>query len=285
MRRLLISSAAVLALCAAAPAVMAEGAAPAAATVQAQSEDARLNAFFEQAFQARIALSPQQMTSLGIKTDYDKLDDVSDAAADRALALQEAQLAQMKAQFDPQKLGPQAALSWRMFEYGVQQARLSNQWRDWGFQFAANGNPTTSLPVFLINNHRVSSVADAEAYVARIKAAETQMDQVADELRQRAAAGVVSPRFVFAPSIANTRNVITGAPFDDGADNPVWADFIKKVAALETDQATKDRLLSEARAALTGLSRRGGFQKIIHSVKRSSQTALAGLDITHHLNP
>ena len=252
MRRLLISSATMMAMLSAATApALAQTSVP-AQKAAAESEDARLNAFFEQAFQARIALSPQQMTSLGIKTDYDKLDDVSDAAADRALALQEAQLAQMKAQFDPQKLGPQAALSWRMFEYGVQQARLSNQWRDWGFQFAANGNPTTSLPVFLINNHRVSSVADAEAYVARIKAAETQMDQVAEELRQRAAAGVVSPRFVFAPSIANTRNVITGAPFDDGADNPVWADFNKKVAALETDQAAKDRLLSEARAALTG---------------------------------
>ncbi|MET3837336.1 uncharacterized protein (DUF885 family) [Brevundimonas sp. UYEF29] len=143
-----------------------------------------------------------------------------------------------------------------------EQARLSNQWRDWGFQFAANGNPTTSLPVFLINNHRVSSVADAEAYVARIKAAETQMDQVAEELRQRAAAGVVSPRFVFAPSIANTRNVITGAPFDGGADNPVWADFTKKVAALETDQATKDRLLSEARAALTG-PYKAGFETVL----------------------
>ena len=260
MRRLLISSAAMMAVLSAAPA-LAQTSAP-AQTAAAESEDARLNAFFEQAFQARIALSPQQMTSLGIKTDYDKLDDVSDAAADRALALQEAQLAQMKAQFDPQKLGPQAALSWRMFEYGVQQARLSNQWRDWGFQFAANGNPTTSLPVFLINNHRVSSVADAEAYVARIKAAETQMDQVADELRQRAAAGVVSPRFVFAPSIANTRNVITGAPFDDGADNPVWADFTKKVEALETDPATKDRLLSEARAALTG-PYKAGFETVL----------------------
>lgn len=260
MRRLLISSAAMMAALSAAPA-LAQTSAP-TQTVAADSEDARLNAFFEQAFQARIALSPQQMTSLGIKTDYDKLDDVSDAAADRALALQEAQLAQMKAQFDPQKLGPQAALSWRMFEYGVQQARLSNQWRDWGFQFAANGNPTTSLPVFLINNHRVTSVADAEAYVARIKAAETQMDQVAEELRQRAAAGVVSPRFVFAPSIANTRNVITGAPFDDGADNPVWADFNKKVAALETDQATKDRLLSEARAALTG-PYKAGFETVL----------------------
>ena len=128
MRRLLISSAAMMAVLSAAPA-LAQTAAP-AQTAAAESEDARLNAFFEQAFQARIALSPQLMTSLGIKTDYDKLDDVSDAAADRALALQEAQLAQMKAQFDPQKLGPQAALSWRMFEYGVQQTRLSNQWRD-----------------------------------------------------------------------------------------------------------------------------------------------------------
>ena len=262
MRRLLISSATMMAMLSAATApALAQTSVP-AQKAAAESEDARLNAFFEQAFQARIALSPQQMTSLGIKTDYDKLDDVSDAAADRALALQEAQLAQMKAQFDPQKLGPQAALSWRMFEYGVQQARLSNQWRDWGFQFAANGNPTTSLPVFLINNHRVSSVADAEAYVARIKAAETQMDQVADELRQRAAAGVVSPRFVFAPSIANTRNVITGAPFDDGVDNPVWADFTKKVEALETDQATKDRLLSEARAALTG-PYKAGFETVL----------------------
>jgi len=261
MRRLLISSAAMMAVLSAAPAI-AQTPAMAAPAAEAQSEDARLNAFFEDAFQARIALSPQQMTSLGIKTDYDKLDDVSDAAADRALALQEAQLAQMKAGFDPEKLGPQARLSWRMFEYGVQQARLSNRWRDWGFQFAANGNPTTSLPVFLINNHRVSSVADAEAYVGRLRAAQVQMGQVADELRQRAAAGVVSPRFVFEPSIANTRNVVSGAPFDDGADNPVWADFNKKVAALEVDQATKDRLLSEGRAALTG-PYKAGFDTVL----------------------
>ena len=88
------------------------------------------------------------------------------------------------------------------------------------------------------------------------------MDQVAEELRQRAAAGVVSPRFVFAPSIANTRNVISGAPFDDGADNPVWADFNKKVTALEADQATRDRLLSEGRAALTG-PYKAGFETVL----------------------
>ncbi|WP_427790725.1 DUF885 domain-containing protein [Brevundimonas diminuta] len=265
MRRLLISSAAVLALCAAAPAVMAEGAAPAAVAAPAQSEDARLNTFFEEAFEARMALSPQRMTSLGRKTDQDKLDDVSDAAAERALALQEAQLAQMKAQFDPSKLSAQSRMSWRLFEHGVEQTRLSNQWRDWGFQFAANGNPTTSLPVFMINNHRIGSVADADAYVARLNAAERYMGQVADTLKARADKGVVSPRFVFEPSIENTRSVIEGAPFDGGADNPVWADFQTKVGALNADQATKDRLLASARAALTGPYKRG-FETVLSAL-------------------
>ena len=256
--RLLAGTTAALALMTALPALAQTPSTPAAAvTAPAGSEDARINAFFEQAFQARVALSPQRMTSLGLKTDYDRLDDVSDAAADAALALQEAQLAEMKASFSADALSPQGKLSWRLFEYGVEQARLSNQWRDWDFQFAANGNPTTSLPVFMINNHRIGSVADAEAYVARLADAERQMGQIAGTLKARAAAGVVSPRFVFGPSIENTRNVISGAPFDSGADNPVWADVQKKVGALDADPATKDRLLASARDALTGPFKRG----------------------------
>jgi len=262
MRRLLVSSAAVLALTVGVSAAAAQDphaghaghAAPAAAT---QSEDARLAAFFEQAFQERIALSPQQMTSLGLKTDYDKLDDNTDAAAARSLALAERQLLQLNDQFNPQTLSEDSRLSWRLFEYGVEQARLSYRWRGWGYQFAANGNPTTGLPVFMINNHRVTSVSDAEAYVARLIEAERVMGEISDTLRARAAAGVISPAFVFAPTIANTGAIIAGAPFDDGADNPVWADFQRKVGALEADAATKDRLLAEGRAALTGPWRRG----------------------------
>jgi uncharacterized protein (DUF885 family) len=256
MRRLLVSSAAFVALLAGAP-VVALAQTPAPATAPAQSEDARLAAFFEQAFQERIALSPQRMTSLGLKTDYDKLDDATDAASERSLALAERQLVQLNDQFNPQTLSADSRMSWRLFEYGVQQARLSNRWRDWDYQFAANGNPTTGLPVFMINNHRVSSVSDAEAYVARLRDAERVMGEISAELRDRASKGVISPHFVFEPSIANTRNIIAGAPFDGGADNPVWADFQKKVGALDADQAMKDRLLGEGRAALTGEWKRG----------------------------
>lgn len=275
MRRLLISTACVAAIIAGAPSTALAQSAPASpADVSIQTEDARLAAFFEQAWQARIALSPQTMTSLGIKTDYDKLDDATDAAAERSLALAESQLAQMQAQFDPATVSAESRMSMRLFEYGVQQARLSNRWRDWGFQFAANGNPTTGLPVFLINNHRVGSVSDAEAYVSRIRASERVMGQIADELRQRAAAGVISPNFVFEPSIANTRNIITGAPFDDAADNPVWADFQRKVGALETDQATKDRLLADGRAALTGEWKRG-YETVLTALAEVQQQAAA----------
>lgn len=257
MRRVLISSVSVLLLAASAGVAVAVSPAIDPVVAPAASEDARLNAFFEQAFMERIALSPQTMTSLGIKTDYDRLDDTTDAAADRQLALAERQLARLNDEFKPQTLSEGSRLSWRLFEYGVEQARLSNQWRDWGFQFAANGNPTTRLPVFMINNHRVDSVADADAYVARLIEAERVMGEISTTLRARAAKGVVSPDFVFAPSIDDTRAVITGAPFDDGPDNPVWADFRKKVEALDTDGATRARLMGEGRAALTGPWQRG----------------------------
>lgn len=259
MRRLLVSCTAALALLAGAPAIASaqdshSGHAPPAA---AQSEDARLAAFFEQAFQERIALSPQQMTSLGLKTDYDKLDDATDAAAARALALAERQLAQLNDQFNPQSLSEDSRLSWRLFEYGVEQARLANRWRDWGYQFAANSNPTTGLPAFMINNHRIDSVSDAEAYVARLVEGERVMGEISDTLRRRAAAGVISPVFVFEPTLANTAAIISGAPFDDSADNPLWADFQRKVGALDADAGTKARLLADGRAALTGPWRRG----------------------------
>ena len=270
MRRILISTVAAMALMAVAPMAVASVAASAVAT--AQSEDARLADWFETAYQARLALSPQQLTSMGSKVDYNKLDDNSPEAQARSLAMLEAQLVELKASFNPAALSAQNQLSVRLFEYQVEQARLMNQWRDWGFQFAANGNPTTSLPVFMINNHRVTSVSDAEAYVARLEDSERYMGQVAATLRDRTAKGIVSPIFVFEPSIDNTRAVISGAPFAGNGVNPVWEDFQKKVNALDTDQATKNSLLSSAQAALTGPYKRG-FDEVLVALDEAKAKA------------
>ncbi|MEZ0495359.1 DUF885 family protein [Sphingomonas sp. IW22] len=223
----------------------------------AEAEDARLNAFLDQAFDASLALSPQAVTSLGGKTDYDKLDDYTGAVGDKRMAMAEETLRQMKAQFDPARLGTQGKLSYRLFEFQVANQRRQHQWRDYSFPVSTNGSPAGEIPVFLINQHRVTSVADAEAYIARIRETDRVMREVAARMRAQAAKGIVPPQMVFGPARADAKKVLVGAPFSAGPDSTVMADFAKKVAALDAPEATKTKLLADARTALTGPFKQG----------------------------
>jgi uncharacterized protein (DUF885 family) len=203
------------------------------------------------------ALSPESQTALGSKTDYDKLDDYTDAADVRRMALAERQLAAMRKAFDVARLGPQARLSYRLAELTVERARRQFPFRNYAFPVSTNGSPAGSIPVFLINQHRIDSVADARAYIARIGETERVMREVAATMRSQAAQGIVPPKMVFKPAREDAAKVITGAPFGPGGDSTVLADFRKKVAALTATPAEKAALVAEAQAALTGPFRRG----------------------------
>ncbi|MFN3727216.1 MAG: DUF885 domain-containing protein [Allosphingosinicella sp.] len=232
--------------------------APAApVAVDTAAEDARLNAFLDAAFDAQVALSPQTQTALGLKTNYDRLDDNTDAARQRSLALTQEQLRQMRAQFDPARLGPSARLSYRLFEEDVADSERSFQWRWHRFPATNFSSPLGGLPVFLINQHRVDSVSDAEAYISRLRDAERALGEVAANMRHQASLGIVPPAFNFAPVRADGRRILTGAPFTEGTDSAVFADFKRKVDRLQIAQAEKDRLVAAAREALTGPFRRG----------------------------
>lgn len=231
--------------------------APAAAPADSAAEDARLNTFLDAAFDAQVALSPQTQTALGQKSNYDRLDDYTEAARARVLALQERQLADMRAQFNPARLGPQAQLSFRLFEYEAAQDRDAHRWRTHRFPATNNGSPLGNIPVFMINQHRVDTLADAQAYVARLVDVERVMGEIAANMRSQAQAGIVPPAFNFAAVRADGRRILAGAPFAAGADTPLFADFQTKVNRLTAPQADKDRLIAAARAALTGPFRRG----------------------------
>ena len=223
-----------------------------AAPVAEAQEKSELVSFLDQAFEEQLALSPQSQTYLGRTTNYGQLDDYTAEADARALALAEQQLAEMRERFDPESLSESDRISFELFEDDVRRQRIGQEWRDHGFIFRANGGPTGSLPVFMINAHRVGSVEDAEAYVSRLREVERVGNEIAADFRARAEAGVVPPAFVFEPTIADARAVITGAPFGEGEDTPLWADIKEKVAGLDADEETKQRLLDEAKAALTG---------------------------------
>lgn len=269
-RRTLLT--ALLASGAAAPLISAGAARAAQDTSGAGADDARLLEFLDAAYMAQAALSPETLTRLGIKQAYDRLDDYTEAADERALALTESHLARLRSEFADADLSASARLSVRLFERQAEQARAMRRWRRHRFPVSTNGSPMGQIPVMLINAHRVDSAEDARAYVSRLVEVERVMNEVAAEMAAAAAAGIVPPAFVFAPVAADGRAVMAGAPFQAGDDTPVWADFKAKVAALDAPEADKADLLRAGEAALTGPFRRG-YERLLAEVQRIGATA------------
>lgn len=265
IRFLLISTsaAALLAACsqpADAPsndAAPAETAAASTAPVETQTASAeetesdRLNAWFEEVFQRSVMRSPMTQTFLGMKSNYDQWSDPSPEFAQEGFELGQADLAFMRENFDFDALDESAQISWRLFEYNAQRAVDGQRWLDHGYTFTPRSGPHMNSPTFLINNHRVDTLDDAEAYVGRLNNMGAYLDGHMANSRRSAELGVLTPRWTYQPMIETSRNVISGAPFDEsGEDSPIMGDFRRKVDALEIDQAEKDRLLTEAETAL-----------------------------------
>ncbi len=257
MRLLFLALAAPAAIAAQPPATSPAKSPATTAAASTAVEDARLTAFLDRAFDARVALSPEAQTSLGLKTNYDRLDDNTDAGAIRERDLSERQLREMRAGFSPARLGASGKLSYRLFERQVELARDGFRFRKWRYPVSTNGSPMGDVPVFLINEHRIDDVTDADAYVARIRDSERVMRETAALMREQAKMGIVPPKMVFAPVRADARKVLTGAPFTTGVDSALMADFRKKVTALKAPAAEKQRLLAAGAAAMTGPMQRG----------------------------
>ncbi len=229
---------------------------------QMQSESERLAAFFERTFQDDLKRSPQFQSYLGIKWDYDKWGDVSDAFADETIAIAKNRLQEI-AKFDTSKLSEQEKMSIRLFKLGIERDLENDKYRHHTYivhQFRA---AHTSVPSFLINIHRVTSVDDAKAYIGRLDNVKGYFDQVIDQMQLRENLGVFPPKWAYDQMIEASQNVISGIPFDS-SDKPstLWKDFSDKVDALDLSESEAEALKGEAKAALL-TSVKPAYEKLI----------------------
>ncbi|WP_447762886.1 DUF885 domain-containing protein [Sphingopyxis panaciterrae] len=229
-------------------------------------ESARLNAFFESVFQRDLRRNPGAQSTMGLKTGQDRWPDVGEARADENVALVRRDLAELR-RFDRGALTPQARLSYDLFAYDAEEAIERHRWRSNHYPVCQMRGPQRDIPQMLINNHAIESVADAEAYVARLHAVRPYLAAVVAGLERQAANGVVPPAFSAPLVIGNCEKLIAGAPFQPGTpDSPIRADFRGKVAKLALADADKARLLTAADAGLVeGLG--PGFRHLIDHLR------------------
>lgn len=226
----------------------------AASAEEISAESARINEWFDAKYEEQLDFSPIQRTFLGEKKDYDRIDDLSEAGEDAQLAWARAAAAELKSTFDYARLSPEARTSYDVWLYQLERAEEAAKFRRQQYVFTQMQGPQAFLPQFLIVFHKVDEAADIDAYIARIGGVARGVDQLLERAKAGAAAGVRPPRFAYDGVIAQSKNVIAGAPFEGETDSPVWADVKTEVDGLvkagKIDAAKGEELKNAAKAAL-----------------------------------
>ena len=205
--------------------------------VATQSETHRLNAWLDEQYAEQLETSPMTKTRLGDKSDYDELDDFSLAAEERDLEWLRASVAEMESEFTYADLNDDGRLSFDMWRFSLERAEAGVPYRQHGYIFG-RGGPHAYLPNFLINFHRVDTVADLEAYVSRLRELDRVFAQLLERSRAASAAGIRQPRFGYDFALAEIERVTAGAPFsnsDSSPNSPLWSDLQAKTNALVDD--------------------------------------------------
>ena len=203
-------------------------------TASQQTETQRLNAWLDEQYAEQLETSPMTKTALGDKTDYGQLDDFSLAAEQRDLEWLRESVTKMLSEFDYARLTDDGKLSYDMWKFSLERAEAGVPYRQHGYIFG-RGGPHAYLPNFLINFHRVDTVADLDAYVSRLRELDRVFTELLERSRAASAAGIRQPRFGYDFALAEIERVTAGAPFsnsDSSPNSPLWTDLQSKTTAL-----------------------------------------------------
>ncbi|WP_159821607.1 DUF885 domain-containing protein [Colwellia sp. 20A7] len=225
------------------------------------SESEKANQLFDSIFKASIDRNPVMQTYLGIKKDYDKWNDLSEENSAIELAFDKADLEKIKT-IDTDKLDPQTLISYRLYVQKLENSINDYKWRFHNYPVNQMFGTHSQIPAFLINQHSISNIKEAQDYIARVKGAKKLIAQLVTQLKLREDKGIIAPKFVFEHVIRDANNILVGAPFSDGKDSTILADFTGKINKLEITNEEKSSLLSGIKTALNN-ELKFGYEQLI----------------------
>jgi uncharacterized protein (DUF885 family) len=229
--------------------------------------------YFEADYDRGLARAPERATGQGDKRGYDKWDDESDAFALARLSESIAANITVQRLARVAPLNAQDRLSVRLFEKNAQRMQAGLKFRGHTYLFNQMSGAHTGIPTFLANQHKVASVEDAQAYIARLQGVPTKLGTLIDRSQVAAARGITPPKHIYDYVISDSQNLLKGAPFSDtGRDSPMWADAQAKIDGLSVDASVKSRLKGDARAALLA-NVKPAYERLIAAMASQKATA------------
>ncbi|WP_417886119.1 DUF885 domain-containing protein [Zunongwangia sp.] len=209
-----------------------------------------LNDYFEEQFEVDVQNSPMMQARLGRKTNYGKWDNFSHLRYSKELEQNRERLKYLQS-IDTDSLNKGTLLSYKLYRKKVENSIEDYDYRFYNYPINQMFGYHSSLPAFLINTHRIDSVADAKAYISRLKGFKKAFKQITEGIKIREHNGIVPPKFVFDKVLDDCRNLLKGKPFYKSVEHStLLADFETKVAKLSIPQSEKDQLISQAENAL-----------------------------------
>jgi len=232
-----------------------------ATIVAALSESDKANKLFDDIFNESVMRSPMTQTYLGIKKDYDKWDDYSEESSAKELAITKQNLTRIKA-IDTSKLDSQTTISYQLFVQNLENEIADYKWRFHNYPVNQMFGLHSQVPAFLINQHSITNMKEAQDYISRVNGTKELMKQLVDSLKLREEKGIIPPKFVFAHVIRDSKNILVGAPFNDDKESTLLADFNKKIAKLTLTNEEKKELISKLNQALLN-SLKPGYTELV----------------------
>lgn len=218
---------------------------------QRKAETTKLNQLLDGFFEAGIARYPQWQTYLGLKTNYDKLNNGTEEYALEGMEISKKNLAEMEDKIDYDALTEQGKISYRLFKQGVEDQVEGWKWRYHFYPLNQMFGYHSGLPSFMINTHRVSTEKDARDYISRVREIKRVFAENMVDNKKQTELGILPPKFVYDKVISDSKNIISGRPFDKTKkDSPLLEDFKKKVNALKIAKSKKRALIKDCEKAL-----------------------------------
>lgn len=228
---------------------------------ETKTESEKANQLFDEIFNADVDRSPMMQTYLGIKKDYDKWDEYTEENALKELAFTKENLSRIQT-IDTTKLDAQTAISYKLFVQGLENDIADYKWRLHSYPVNQMFGLHSQIPAFLINQHSITNIKEANDYISRVSGTKKLLAQLIESLKLREKSGIIAPKFVFAHVIRDSNNILIGAPFNEGDESTLLADFNKKIAKLSlTDEEVKSLTAKLNQALLNAL--KPGYQALI----------------------